>query len=95
MPDSSAEDPRPDAPLLVSIPEMPPNLAAAGMKTLTPARIRQLVTEDEGFPKTVYERGRVRLWLWADVLRYFRDRKLKPGERTDLKLKDSAARPGV
>ena len=96
MPDDSpAEVKRDDAPLLVSIPEMPPQLAASGLTELTASRIRQLLADEPDFPKPVYERGRVRLWLWADIERYFRNRKLRQGERTDLKAKSASDAPGA
>jgi hypothetical protein len=83
MSDSPAV-PRGDAPVLVSIPEMPDRLEAAGLRRVGAARIRQLVKEPD-FPDPVYTRNRLRLWLWEAVEQFFRDRKLNPGERTDLK----------
>lgn len=74
--------PRDDAPALVSIPEMPDRLEAAGLRRVGAARIRQLVKEPD-FPDPVYTRNR--LWLWEAVEQFFRDRKLSSGERTDLK----------
>ncbi|MBA0053478.1 hypothetical protein E0L36_22140 [Streptomyces sp. AJS327] len=70
--------------MICSIPEMPDLLQAAGLPRLTTARIRQIVKNDSDFPPTIWERGRVRLWLWTEVERYFRKRKLSPGARTDL-----------
>lgn len=70
---------------LVSIPEMPDLLVAAGLKRVGPARIRQLAAEEADFPKPVYVRGRLRLWDWAAVLPYFNNRVVRQGERTDLK----------
>ncbi|WP_433856713.1 hypothetical protein [Streptomyces kronopolitis] len=75
-----------EQPVLVSIPEMPDRLEAAGLRKLTTARIRQLAGTD-AFPDPVYTRGRLRLWLWPAVEAYFRDRKLTPGARTDLEKK--------
>lgn len=69
---------------LVSIPEMPDLLIAAGLKRVGPARIRQLATEP-GFPAPVYVRGRLRLWDWAQALEFFGSRVVRQGERTDLK----------
>ncbi|PWI16030.1 hypothetical protein DI272_19040 [Streptomyces sp. Act143] len=69
---------------LVSIPEMPDLLEAAGLKRVGPARIRQLAAEP-GFPAPAYERGRLRLWDWAQALEFFSSRVVRQGERTDLK----------
>ncbi|MFJ1606978.1 hypothetical protein ACIOHS_26945 [Streptomyces sp. NPDC088253] len=69
---------------LVSIPEMPDLLVAAGLKRVGPARIRQLAAEP-GFPAPAYERGRLRLWNWAEALQFFSSRVVRQGERTDLK----------
>ncbi|WP_030236913.1 hypothetical protein [Streptomyces sp. NRRL S-350] len=76
---------------LCTIPEMPDLLAEAGLKRLTEARIRQLAATPE-FPGPVWERGNLRLFNWPPVLEYFRERKLRPGERTDLK-RDQEAPP--
>ncbi|NGO67855.1 hypothetical protein [Streptomyces boncukensis] len=70
--------------MICSIPEIPDLMAAAGLPRLTPARIRQIAKDDDAFPETIWERGRVRLWLWAEVECFFRERKLTPGARTDL-----------
>ncbi|MCY0957687.1 hypothetical protein [Streptomyces sp. H27-H5] len=89
MSDSPEGAPRvEEQPTLVSIPEMPAHLKAAGLKSVGAARIRQLAKE-AGFPGPVYERGRLRLWDLAAVLRFFEDRTLRQGERTDLKAKTS------
>jgi hypothetical protein len=68
---------------LVTIPEMPAHLRAAGIKPVGEARIRQLVSQP-GFPAPVIDRGRVRLWDLAAVLAYFASRRTRQGERTDL-----------
>lgn len=73
-----------EQPELVSIPEMPDRLEAAGVKRVEAPRIRQLAATDD-FPRPVYERGRLRLWDWAAVLIFFSGRTLRQGERTDLK----------
>lgn len=76
---------------LVSIPEMPELLEAAGLKRVGAPRIRQLVADpDAGFPAPAYERGRLRLWDWAAVLAWFRSRVLRQGERTDLQRKQES-----
>lgn len=76
---------------LVTIPEMPALLEAAGLKRVGPARIRQLAAEDEDWPKPVFERGRTRIFDWAAVERYFRGRTTRQGERTDLPPKGGEA----
>ena len=73
-------------PQLVSIPEMPDLLVAAGIKPVGLSRLRVLA-KAPGFPSPVYVRGNVRLWDWSAVEAYFRGRVLRPGERTDLKRK--------
>ncbi|MFF1467997.1 hypothetical protein [Streptomyces mirabilis] len=90
MPDSPDDRPseQEGAVKLVSIPEMPELLEAAGLKRVGAPRIRQLVADpDADFPAPVYERGRLRLWDWAAVLAWFTSRVLRQGERTDLQRK--------
>ncbi|MCF3960311.1 hypothetical protein [Streptomyces fuscigenes] len=90
MPNSPAErEPAPGL-TLVQIPDMPDHLEEAGLKRLTPARLRQLAAEDVTFPAPVYQRGQVRIWDMRDVVQYLQSRVLRQGERTDL----SAKRPG-
>lgn len=90
MPTSPGAGSRSDErPVIVSIPEMPDRLEAAGLPRLTTARIRQLALT-AGFPPVVYERGRVRLWLWHEVESFFRERELHPGRRTDLEQQAGA-----
>jgi len=87
MPDTHLEHgSKAKEPKLVSIPEIPALLTAAGIKPVGQSRLRQLATEP-GFPAPVYVRGNVRLWDWAAVEAFFRGRVLRPGERTDLKRK--------
>ena len=93
MPSSPNEGERaPEVPKLVTIPEMPDLLEAAGLKRVGPARIRQLAADDEDWPKPVFARGRTRIFDWAAVERYFRDRITRQGERTDLEAKSERAR---
>jgi hypothetical protein len=90
MPSSPNEGERaPEVPKLVTIPEMPALLEAAGLKKVGPARIRQLAAEDEAWPKPVFERGRTRIFDWVAVERYFRSRTTRQGERTDLAKEES------
>lgn len=85
MPSSPNEgEHAPEVPKLVTIPDMPALLEAAGLKKVGPARIRQLAAEDEDWPKPVFERGRTRIFDWAAVERYFRSRVIEQGKRTDL-----------
>lgn len=86
MPSSPREEAREsEEAKLVTIPEIPDLLEAAGLKKVGPARIRQLAAEDENWPKPVFERGRLRVFDWRAVEHYFRSRTLRQGERTDLK----------
>ncbi|MGW4476824.1 hypothetical protein ACWENQ_44835 [Nonomuraea sp. NPDC004354] len=72
-------------PQLVTIPQIPALLAAAGLKRVGPSRIRQLAKDDPEWPEPVFEEGRTRIFDWTAVERYFRSRTLRQGERTDLK----------
>lgn len=95
MPSSPNEGERaPEVPKLVTIPEMPELLVAAGLKRVGPARIRQLAAEDGDWPRPVFERGRTRIFDWAAVERYFRDRTTRQGERTDLTSKETPPNDG-
>ena len=87
MPSSPREEAREpeEGPRLVTIPQIPDLLEAAGLKRVGPARIRQLAAEDENWPKPVFQEGRTRIFDWHAVERYFRSRTLRQGERTDLK----------
>jgi hypothetical protein len=86
MPSSPSEGERaPEVPKLVTIPQIPELLEAVGLKKVGPARIRQLASDDEDWPKPVFETGRTRVFDWAAVERYFRGRVTRQGERTDLK----------
>ncbi|MFB7228497.1 hypothetical protein ACFCY9_12345 [Streptomyces fimicarius] len=81
----------PEAPKLVTIPQIPDLLEAAGLKRVGPARIRQLAADDEAWPSPVFEDGRTRIFDWVAIEQYFRDRKTRQGERTDLKVKGKGA----
>lgn len=96
MPDSPKGAPtvREQDIVIVSIPEIPDRLAAEKLPRVGAARVRQLVANDPDFPPPIYERGRVRLWLWSAVARYFRQRRLRPGYRTDLEEKREAEEAG-
>ncbi|MFC7869660.1 hypothetical protein ACFUS2_00670 [[Kitasatospora] papulosa] len=81
------ESSEPEAPKLVTIPQMPDLLEAVGLKRVGAARIRQL-TKEEGWPAPVFEDGRTKIYTWSAVERFFRTRSIRQGERTDLKPKD-------
>ncbi|CAM5382859.1 hypothetical protein I6J39_16825 [Streptomyces californicus] len=87
MSSSPGEEASEEAPKLVTIPQIPDLLEAAGLKRVGPARIRQLAAEDEAWPPPVFQDGRMRVFDWVAVERYFRNRKTRQGERTDLKAK--------
>lgn len=72
-------------PKLVTIPQMPALLKAAGLKPVGPSRIRQLAKDDPDWPEPVVSAGRTRVFAWPEVERYFRGRTVRQGERTDLK----------
>ncbi|OII64609.1 hypothetical protein BJP40_19925 [Streptomyces sp. CC53] len=78
--EASAEE----APRLVTIPQIPALLEAAGLKKVGPARIRQLAADDKDWPAPVFATGRTRVFEWSAVERYFRNRTTRQGERTDL-----------
>lgn len=95
MPSSPDEGERaPEVPKLVTIPQIPQLLEAAGLKKVGPARIRQLAADDEDWPKPVFETGRTRVFDWAAVERYFQRRTTRQGERTDLKPSDEESQRG-
>ncbi|MFC9429280.1 hypothetical protein [Streptomyces sp. NPDC056987] len=85
MPDSTGEAGREaEAPRMVTIPQMPALLEAAGLKKIGAARLRQLAAEDADFPEPIFSNGRTRVFDWNAVERYLRKRVLAQGERTDL-----------
>lgn len=85
MPSSPREEARePEERKLVTIPQIPALLEAAGLKKVGPARIRQLVAEDPTCPKPVFEDGRTRIFDWHAMEHYFRGRVTEQGKRTDL-----------
>ena len=91
MPSPTGEDARQEgAPRLVTIPQIPDLLVAAGIKKVGPARIRQLASQDAGWPAPVFEDGRTRIFDWAAVESYFRSREIRQGERNDLPPKTAA-----
>lgn len=94
MPSSPGEEARdPGGPKLVTIPQMPDLLEAAGLKRIGAPRIRQLAAEDANWPKPVFEDGRTRIFDWHAVERYFRTRTTSQGERTDIKRLRQAESP--
>jgi hypothetical protein len=85
----------PEAPKLVTIPQIPALLEAVGLKKVGPARIRQLAADDDKWPKPVFETGRTRIFDWHAVEQYFRSRTVRQGERTDLKPPTEGPSDGV
>ncbi len=89
MPSSPGENTsEPEEQKLVTIPQIPALLEAAGLKRVGPARLRQLAADDEAWPKPVFESGRVRVFDWRAVEAYFRGRVIRQGERTDLQARE-------
>lgn len=82
---NAPQDARTTEPELVTIPQIPARLEAAGLKRVEAPRIRQLTKRDPAWPAPVLESGRTRVYEWKAVLRYFRTRQVRQGERTDLK----------
>lgn len=75
-------------PEMVTFPEMPDRLEAAKMPRLSVQRIRQLAETDPDWPLPLDQApkvGRIRLFDWRVLEPYFRNRKLRQGQRTDLK----------
>jgi hypothetical protein len=70
---------------------MPARLEAAGLPKLSHQRCRQLAEEDPAWPIPMNEAvkvGRMRLFDWTILEPYFRARKSRQGERTDLAKPD-------
>ncbi|TXS34929.1 hypothetical protein [Streptomyces sp. OR43] len=82
-----------EAPKLVTIPQIPELLEAAGLKRVGAARIRQLA-QNEDWPKPVFEDGRTRIFEWSAIERFFRTRPIRQGERNDLKPSQEEASDG-
>lgn len=75
-------------PDLVTFGQMPERLAAAGLPRLTHQRCRQLAETDPAWPIPMDQAvrvGRMRLFDWTVLEPYFRERKSRQGERTDLR----------
>jgi hypothetical protein len=68
---------------LISFPDMPARMEAAGLKRVSVQRCRQLAEEDPAWPAHVMKVGRMRLFDWRVVEAYFRSRKSRQGQRTD------------
>ncbi|MFF7901201.1 MULTISPECIES: hypothetical protein [unclassified Streptomyces] len=66
---------------------MPARLEAAGLPKLSHQRCRQLAEEDPDWPipmDKAVRSGRMRLFDWTVLEPYFRQRKKRQGQRTDL-----------
>lgn len=75
-----------EGPDLVTFPEMPDRLVAAGLERLSPQRCRQLAETDPAWPiplDQAKKAGRIRLFDWRVLEPYFRERKSRQGQRTD------------
>ncbi|MFI5685874.1 hypothetical protein [Streptomyces sp. NPDC051636] len=88
MPDSPPEEvAETGGPDLISFADMPARLEAAGLKRVSAQRCRQLAEEDPDWPVPLDKAkkvGRVRLFDWRVIEPYFRNRKSRQGQRTDI-----------
>jgi hypothetical protein len=67
---------------------MPDRLEAAGLRRLSAQRCRQLAEDDPAWPIPMDEApkaGRIRLFDWGVLEPYFRARRSRQGQRTDLR----------
>ncbi|MFJ1865523.1 hypothetical protein ACIOD1_12910 [Streptomyces sp. NPDC088097] len=82
MPDSPPEEvAETGGPDLISFPDMPARMEAAGLKRVSVQRCRQLAEEDPAWPAPVMKVGRMRLFDWRVVEAYFRNRTSRQGQR--------------
>ena len=87
MPDSPGEQDEMGGPDLISFADMPARLEAAGLKRLSKQRCRELALTDPAWPVPLDKAlkvGRMRLFDWRVLEPYFRERKSRQGQRTDL-----------
>jgi len=71
---------------LVNIPEIARRLPhVEGVKPVKASMIRHIASHDPKWPKPAFQRGRVRVYWWDEVVHYFQNRVTRQGERTDLK----------
>lgn len=78
---------------MVTFPEIPDRLEKAKLKRLSVQRIRQLAETDPSWPLPLDQAprvGRMRLFDWRVLEPYFRDRKSRQGERSDLTPKETS-----
>ncbi|MFE3400765.1 hypothetical protein [Streptomyces anulatus] len=89
MPDSPKEEvDETGGPDLISFADMPDRLEAAGLTRISKQRCRQLAEEDPAWPVPLDKAlkvGRMRLFDWRVLEPYFRNRRPRQGQRTDLK----------
>lgn len=74
-------------PDMVTFPEIPDRLERAKLKRLSVQRIRQLAETDPAWPIPLDQAprvGRMRLFDWRVLEPYFRARKSRQGQRTDI-----------
>lgn len=85
MPSPAGENERAGGgPDLVTFGQMPSRLEAAGLKKLSHQRCRQLAESDPDWPVPMDKAvkvGRMLLFDWNVLEPYFRDRKLRQGQR--------------
>lgn len=75
-------------PDLISFADIPARLEQAGLKRLSAQRCRQLAEEDPDWPIPLGKAmkvGRMRLFDWRVLEPYFRQRKSRQGQRTDIR----------
>ncbi|MEU2180083.1 hypothetical protein [Streptomyces thermolilacinus] len=73
---------------MISFADMPARLEAAGLRRLSAQRCRQLAEEDPDWPVPLDQAlrvGRMRLFDWRVLEPYFRARRSRQGQRTDLR----------
>lgn len=89
MPDSPTEGVTgTGGPELISFADIPARLERAGLKRVSAQRCRQLAEEDPDWPvplDAAMKVGRMRLFDWRVLEPYFRERKTRQGQRTDLR----------
>jgi hypothetical protein len=81
-------------PDLVTFSEMPDRLETAGLPRISPQRCRQLAETDPDWPIPMDKAQRIgrrmRAFDWRVLEPYFRNRKRRQGQRTDIKSRREA-----
>ncbi|MYR28717.1 MULTISPECIES: hypothetical protein [unclassified Streptomyces] len=95
MPSPAGDEERtPGGPDLITFGQMPDRLVAAGLPKLTHQRCRQLAETDPDWPIPMDQAvrvGRMRLFDWRVLEPYFRERKKRQGQRTDIERTHGAS----